>query len=47
MTFLAHVMGVPVEESLMTLVPALGAVIALATASLRSGRPARRDRQSP
>jgi hypothetical protein len=44
----AHVMGVPVEESLLTLVPAAGAFMALAGAALRRGRLARRGpRRSP
>jgi hypothetical protein len=47
MTTLAHIMGVPVEESLLTLVPAAGAFVALAGATLRRGRAARHPRRTP
>ena len=44
---LAHIMGVPVEESLLTLLPAAGAFVALAGAALRGGRPGRHERRAP
>lgn len=40
---LAHIAGIPVEESLAMAVPVLGAMYVALMASLRSRRPTKRD----
>lgn len=40
----AHIAGIPLEESLVMAVPVLGAMYVAIMASLRSRRPGKRDR---